>query len=191
MILIWSTNHLRSPIAHRFLVILVHPWANFPPKLHLSLPLAIVWSTTLLSLAVHLACKSYYRRIRQSSASPDQVRRVSGKLVITRRALLGSSPAMGIGTTLCHVLPGSFAYECWVWRMRFGGILFCLMGISHLGFWLGVVVWRCARSRRRHGAPVLDVEGIGSSETSLEEDVVELPVIESQVVSSSAAMDDV
>jgi len=130
--LIWSVNHLRSPIAHRILVTIVHPWANFPPKPHVSLPFAVVWSMTLLSLTVHLRSKSHYRRIRQSSASPgDQPRNdiVSGRRTQTvRRLLLGSSPAMAIGSTLCYVLPGSFPYECWVWRMRFGGTFFLFHG---------------------------------------------------------------
>lgn len=168
--LIWSVNHLRSPIAHRILVVLVHPWANFPPKPHISLPFAIVWSISLLSLAVHLGFKSYYRRrIRQSSPSTD--RDASGRRIqIARRILLGSSPVMAIGSTLCYVLPGSFPYECWVWRMRFGGTLFCFMEVTHLAFWLVMTVWRCVRSRRGGGRTVREpVEGMASSDTSLEE----------------------
>lgn len=147
--LIWSVNHLRSPIAHRVLVIIVHPWANFPPKPHVSLPFTIVWSVTLLSFAMYLTSESYYRRIRQSFASPDQVRDGAGERVqTTRRVLLGSSPVMAIGSTLCYVLPGSFPYECWVWRMRFGGTVFCFMEVSSVAFWLAMTVWGCARSRR-------------------------------------------
>ena len=171
--LIWSVNHLRSPIAHRILVILVHPWANFPPDLHISLPFAIVWSITLLSLIVHLRFKSHYRRIRRPSASINQsVRRdVSGKQIQTaRRILLGSSPAVAFGSTLCYVLPGSFPYECWVWRMRFGGTIFCFLEVSYVAFWLVMVVWRCVRSRRGGGGetvsePMMSVEleGVASS----------------------------
>lgn len=168
--LIWSVNHLRSPIAHRILVIIVHPWANFPPKPRVSLPFIIVWSITLLSLATYLVSKSYYRRIRQSFASPDQVRDVTGERIqTTRRVLLGSSPVMAVGSTLCYVLPGSFPYECWVWRIRFGGTLFCFMGVSSVVFWLAMIVWRCVRSRRGGAKAPEPVGEASSSDTSPEE----------------------
>lgn len=78
---------------------------------------------------------------------------------------------MAIGSTLCYVLPGSFPYECWVWRMRFGGTLFCFMAVSYVVFWLVMVVWRCVRSRRRGGGRIVSepVEAVASSDTSLEE----------------------
>lgn len=168
--LIWSINHLRSPLAHRILVIIVHPLANFPPDPHVSLPFAIVWSITLLTLTTHLTFKSYYRRVRQSPAPINhQVRNASGSRVrTTRRILLSSSPVMAIGSTICYALPGSFPYECWVWRMRFGGALFCLMEVASVVFWLVMIVWRCVRSRR--GGVVSEwVERRTSSDTSLEE----------------------
>jgi len=168
--LVWSVSHLRSPIAHRILVIIVHRCADFPPNPHISLPFAIVWSITLLSLTIHLTFKSYYQRIRKSPASIDhQVRNASGgRARTTRRILFGSSPVMAIGSTLCYALPGSFPYECWVWRMRFGGPLFCLMEVSSIVFWLVMIVWRCVRSRR--GGVVLGRgERRTSSDTSLEE----------------------
>jgi len=167
--LIWSVNHLRSPIAHKILVIIVHPWANFPPNPRISRPFAIYWLSSLLFLAIHLIFKSYYRRIRQPSPSFDQVRHVSERRTqITRRILYSSSPAMAIGSTLCYVPPGSFAYECWVWRMRFGGTLFCFMGVSYVVFWLVVVVWRCVRSG--HGGRTASEPVVASSDTSPEED---------------------
>lgn len=183
--LIWSVNHLRSPIAHRILVLIVHPWANFPPNPHVSLSFAVVWSMTLLSLTVHLRFKSNYRRIRcQSSGDATsldrrQVRDAAGlkRLQTTRRILLGSSPVVAIGSTLCFLLPGSFPYECWVWRMRFGGTVFCFMQVSYLAFWLVMVVWRCVRSRRGGGGGGTvsggSVEEVVSSESSPEEDTSE------------------
>jgi len=168
--LIWAVNHLRSPMAHRILVIIVHPWANFPPKPHISLPFAIGWSISLLSLTVHLIFKSYYRRIHQSSTSLGQGHHhVSRRRIqITRRVVHGSNPVMAIGSTFCYIAPGSFAYECWVWRMRFGGTLFCLMGVSYVVFWLVMIIWKCVRSRRGSGAVSEPVEGIYSSDASLE-----------------------
>jgi hypothetical protein len=167
--LIWSVNHLRSPIAHRILVIVVHPWANFPPDPRISLPFAIVVAITLLFLTVHLAFKSYYQRIRHSSASLDRVRQVSGRQIqISRRILLGS-PAMAIGSRISYILPGSFPYECWVWRMRFGGTVFCFMEVSNVVFWLVMIIWRCVRSRRGGGMVPGPVEAVSSSGTAPEE----------------------
>jgi len=178
--LIWSVNHLRSPIAHRFLVFIVHPCANFPPNLHTSLPFAVVWSITLLSLATSLTSESYYRRVRQSAASSidHQVRNASGGSVLTaRRILLGSSPVMAIGSTMCYVLPGSFPYECWVWRMRLGGPLFCFMELASVVFWVVVIVWRWVQSRRG-GVGLGRVEESACSDISLEE-CAEVQVVES------------
>ena len=53
--------------------------------------------------------------------------------------------------------------------MRFGGTLFCLMGISYVTFWLLMVIWRCVRSRRGGGTVSEPMEGTSSSSTSLEE----------------------
>ena len=145
VVLIWSVNHLRSSVAHRILVVLVHPLANFPPNPRITLPFYIGLPMSILSLAVHLAFNSHHQRIRQSSASPDQVRDVSRRRIqITRRRLfLGTTniTARAIGPTLCFVGPGSFVNECWVWRMRFWGTLLCLIGAAYVVFWL-VVIWR-------------------------------------------------
>ena len=166
--LIWSVNHLRSPVAQRILVFLVHPFANFPPKPHISLPFAFIWSISSLSLAIHLASKSYYRRIRQLSVPHGSVRHVSRRQVRTaRRVVHASNIFMAIGSTLCYVGPGSFTNECWVWRMRFGGTLLCLMGVFYFVFWL-VVIWRSMRSRRDEAGVSEHIEGVGSSDTSLE-----------------------
>lgn len=174
--LIWSVGHLRSPNAHRILAILVHPYANFPPKPHVSLPLATAWLITLLSLTVHLTFRSRYRRIRrQPPPAIDPVPDVSRwRVQATRRIILSSSPAMAICSTLCYVLPGSFPYECWVWRMSFGGTLFCLIGVSYVVFWMMMLVWRCVRSRRGGnggggGTGLKLVEESASSDSSLEE----------------------
>jgi hypothetical protein len=176
--LIWSVNHLRSPAAHRILAIIVHPWANFPPKPRISLLFAIGWSISLLSLTIHLTLKSHYRRIRQSYASLEQGHHVSMKRIkVTRRIVHGSNPVMAIGSTSCNIIPGSFAYECWVWRMRFGGTLFCLMGVSYVVFWLVMVIRRCVRSQRGGRTVSEPVEGTSSPETSLEENT-ETPAME-------------
>ncbi|KAF9645794.1 hypothetical protein BDM02DRAFT_3181176 [Thelephora ganbajun] len=169
--LIWSASHLSSPVAHRILGTIVHPWANFPPKPRISLPFTIGWSIAIISLVIHLLLGRYYRSNRQSSISLGQVSHVSRKRIQdTRRAVRDSNPVMAIGSTSCYILPGSFAYECWVWRMRFGGTFFCLMGVSYVVFWLAVVAWRCVRSRRGSGAISEPVEGVASSDTDLEED---------------------
>ena len=167
--LIWSVNHLRSPTAHRILGIIVHPWANFPPKPHISLLFSIGWSISFLSLTIHLIFRSRYRRIRQSYASLEQGHHVSrGRIKVTRRIVHGSNPVMAFGSTSCNIVPGSFAYECWVWRMRFGGTLFCLMGVSYVVFWLVMVVWRCVRSQRGARTVSEPMEGTSSPEASLE-----------------------
>ena len=62
--------------------------------------------------------------------------------------------------------------------MAFGGPLFCFMQVSYVAFWLVMVVWRCARSRRRGGGGregLEPVEGVvDASDTGLEEDNEEL-----------------
>lgn len=169
--LIWSVNHLRSSTAHRILGIIVHPWANFSPKPHISLLFAIGSSVSLISLTIHLMFRSHYRRIRQSYISLEQGHHVSRERIkVTRRIVHGSNPVMAIGSTSCNIVPGSFAYECWVWQMRFGGTLFCLMGASYVVFWLVMVTWRCVRSQRGGGTVSEHVEGNSSPNTSLEED---------------------
>jgi hypothetical protein len=94
-----------------------------------------------------------------------------------RKILLGSSPVVAIGSTLCYVLPGSFPYECWVWRMGFGGTIFCFMQVSYVAFWLVMVVWRCVRSRRGGGGMVSEgVVVVASSDASLKEGTEEVSI---------------
>lgn len=177
--LIWSVNHLRSPTAHRILGIIVHPWANFPPKPRISLLFAIGWSISLLSLTIHLIFRSRYRRVRQSYTSLEQSHHVSRKRIkVTRRIMHGSNPFMAIGSASCNIVPGSFAYECWVWRMRFGGTLFCLLGVFYLVFWLVMVIRRCVRSQRGGGTVLEPVEGTSSPDTMSPEEDTELLVME-------------
>jgi len=164
--LIWSVNHLRSPTAHRILGIIVHPWANFPPKPHISLPFAIGWSISLLSLTIHLTFRSRYRRVRQSYTSLEQSHHVSRERIkVTRRIMHNSNPVMAIGSASCNMVPGSFAYECWVWRMRFGGTLFCLLGVFYVVFWLAMVIRRRVRSQRGGGTVLEPVEETSSPDT--------------------------
>lgn len=166
--LIWSIDHLRSPVAHRILIFLVHPFANFPPDLRISRQFAIGWSISLISLTVYLVFNSYYRRVRQSSASLDPLHHVSKRRAQTaRRVVHGSNTIMAIGSTVCYIGPGSFAKECWAWRIRFGGTLLCLMGVSYVLFWM-VVIWRYVGSLR-DGRVVSELEEeAGSSDTSPE-----------------------
>ena len=83
VVLIWSVNHLRSSVAHRILVVLVHPLANFPPNPRITLPFYIGLPMSILSLAVHLAFNSHQQRIRQSSASPDLVSSIRPRIPLT------------------------------------------------------------------------------------------------------------
>jgi len=160
--LIWSVNNLRSPVAHRILVFLVHPWANFPPNLRISLPFSIGWSISIFSLAIHLIFNSHHQRARQSSAPLDQVRDVSRRRSqITRPVFL--IPAMAIGSTLCFVGPGSFVNECRVWRVRFWGTVLCLIGVIYVVFWL-VVIWRFAGAQDGGGTVSPDTRLEGSTE---------------------------
>jgi len=177
--LIWSTNHLRSPIAHRILVVLVHPWANFPPKHRISQLFTVGWSISLLSLTIYLTCKSYYQRIRQSSAPPDDANYDSQKWIpIVRRAVHGSSPVMAFGSAACYIVPGSFAYECWVWQLRFWGTIFCFMEVSFVTFWLVMVIWRCLRSCRS-GRTVSEVmDGVSAFSDTIPEERIELLAME-------------
>lgn len=55
--------------------------------------------------------------------------------------------------------------------MKFGGTVFCFMGVSYFAFWLVMVIWRCVRSRR--GDRIVSwepVDGVASSDTGLEGD---------------------
>ena len=172
VVLIWSVSHLRSPVAHRFLVFLVHPFANFPPNLRISLPFAVSWSISTLSLAIHFVLNSYHRRTRQSSTSPNPnpVHHVPKRRIqTTRRVVHGSNVVMAIGSTSCFVGPGSFAYECLVWRLRFGGTLLCFMGVLYVVFWLVVVCQRCVGSQDDGRMVSEPVEEVPSSDASLEE----------------------
>jgi len=156
--LIWSINHLRSPVAHRILVALVHPFANFPPNPRATLQFSFGLSISILSLSIRLVFNSHHRRTRQSL---DQARDVPRRRIqITHRVFLGGNiTAMAIGPTLCYVGPGSFVYECWVWRTMFWGTFLCLIGVAYVVFWL-VVIWRFVVSQ--HGS------GIASADTNLE-----------------------
>jgi len=147
--LIWSVNHLRSPVAHRILVVLVHPIANFPPNPRITQPFSIGLSISIVSLAIHLV----FLRIHQSpAASLDMVPNVFRRRIqILRRVFLGGNmTAVAIGPTFCYLGRGSFASECWVWRMKFWGTLLCLIGVTYVVFWV-VVVWRLVGSQHGGG----------------------------------------
>ena len=170
--LIWSVNHLRSPVAHRILVVLIHPLANFPPNPRITLPFSVGLSISILSLAIRLVFNSHHRRISKSPATLDQARDVPRRRIqITRRVFLGGNiSAMAIGPTLCYVGPGSFVYECWVWRMKFWGTFLCLIGVAHVVFWL-VVIWRFVVSQRGSGTASPDTGLEGNTEVLVMERV--------------------
>jgi len=171
VVLIWSVSHLRSPVAHRILVVLVHPFANFPPNPRITLSFSFGLSITILSLVIHLVSKSHHRRIRPSSASLDQVRDVSMRRIqITRPVFLGNIAAKAIGPTLCFIGPGSFVDECRVWRMMFWGTLLCLIGVTYVAFWL-VVIWRFVGSRHGSGTVSPSTSPEGSMEVLVMERV--------------------
>ena len=159
--LIWSVNHLGSPVAHRILVVLVHPFANFPPNPRTTPPFSVGLSISILSFVIRLVFNSHHRRTRQSAASLDQARDVSRwRIQITPRVFLGSNiTAMAVGPTLCYVGPGSFVNECWVWRTKFWGTSLCLIGVAYMVFWL-VVIWRFV--------VLQNGSGIASSDTGLD-----------------------
>jgi len=170
--LIWSVNHLRSPVAHRILVVLLHPPANFPPNPRITRLFSVGLSISVLSLAIRLVFNSHHRRIRPSSASLDPARDVSRwRIQITRRVFVGGNiTAMTIGPTLCYVGPGSFVNECWVWRMKFWGAFLCLVGAAYAVFWL-VVIWRFVALRHGSGTTTSDTSLEGSTEVLVMERV--------------------
>ena len=161
--LIWSVNHLRSPVAHRILVRLTDPSANFPPNPRISLPFAIGWCTSTFSLAIHIISNSYHQRVLRSSPSPHYVS--TRRIQIAGLVVHGSNAVMAVGSVVCYIGPGSFASECWVWRKKFWGTFLCLMGVSYAVFWL-VVIWRLVRSQ--HSLTVSEpMEGVASSDGGL------------------------